>query len=171
MNSITRNRRIILLAVIALAAAFPLGNSRPGSAEAHSKGTLATQAFFSAQVLGVVGGQKVRSCVGTLSPRGPALDWNVSVLDERGVLLFQSPSIHSPSAEWRCFDVHRSSIPLAGEPGTGRVQVAVRHIVTAPAGTQPSQINGSLELVNSDGTTEGAVAGVLYAAFHNNDLY
>jgi hypothetical protein len=65
--------------------------------------------------------------------------------------------------------VPRSAIPVAGEPTTGRVQVAARQIVKAPLGTKSSDIIGSFEIVNGDGTTAGATAAVLYAAFHNND--
>ena len=103
-------------------------------------------------------------------PRGPALDWTVRISDERGNLLLQTPETHSPAGEWRCVDAPRESLAVPGEAGTGRVQVAARQIVKAPAGTKPSEINGSFEVVNDDGTTAGAVAGVLYAALHSNDL-
>jgi hypothetical protein len=126
------------------------------------------EAFFTAShIFGLAQGQRARFCVGTLSPRGPALDWSVRITDERGDLLLQSPEIHSPSGEWRCVDVPRASLDVPGEPGTGRVQVAARQIVRAPSGTKPSDINGSFEIVNADGTSAGAVAGVLYAALHN----
>ena len=169
MNRIFPYRRTILLAVIAVTAAFQLGSSRVEASDAHPQNVFATTAFFNAQVLGVVGGQKIRYCVGTTSPRGPELDWNVSLSDERGATVFQTPEIHSPSGEWRCFDIPRSSIPLPGDPSTGRVQVAARNIVRAPAGTRSTDFIGSYEIVNPDGTTAGAVAAVLYAALHNND--
>lgn len=125
--------------------------------------------FTASQVFGLVGEQTARFCVGTVTPRGPALDWSIRISDERGNLLVQLAETHSPAGEWRCVDAPRTSINLAGEPGTGRVQVAARHLVKAPVGTKPSDIVGSFEIVNGDGKA-GAVAGVLYAAFHNNDL-
>ena len=170
MNRIIQSRRIILLAVIAIVAALQLGNSRVESSEARSQLMLATTAFFSNQVLGVVGDQKVRYCVGTLGPRDPELDWSVSLSDERGLPIFETPTVHSPSGQWRCFDISRTSILLPGEPPTGRVQVAARNIVRAPAGTRSTDFVGSFEIVNADGTTEGAVAAIVYAALHNNDL-
>jgi len=170
MNRLFQYRRSILLAVVAVAAAFQLGNSRVEASESHSQNVFATTAFFHTGVLGVVGGQKIRYCVGTTSRSGPALDWNVSLSDERGTAVFQTPEIHSPSGEWRCVDIPRSAIPLPGDPPTGRVQVAARNIVRAPVGTKSTDFIGSYEIINPDGTTAGAVAGVLYAAFHNNDL-
>ena len=116
-----------------------------------------------------MGDQKIRYCVGTVNPRGPALDWNVTFSDQHGVVLFETPIIHSPSGEWRCFDTSRMAMPAPGEPPTGRLQVAARNIVRAPLGTKSTDFVGSLEIIKGDGTTEGAVAQVVYAALHNND--
>ena len=128
------------------------------------------ETFFTAShIFGLARGQKARFCVGTQDPRGPALDWSVRIADERGDLLLQLPETHSPAGEWRCVDAPRESLAAPGEAGTGRVQVAWRQLVRAPAGTRSSDIIGSFEIVNEDGTSAGAVAGVLYAALHNND--
>lgn len=159
MNSIIRSRRVVVLAVAALAIAFvQLGNSRLESSDASARETI----FTAANVFGLVPEQRARFCVGTLSPRGARLDWSISISDEQGTVLIQLPETHSPASEWRCIDVPRSSIPVAGEPTTGRVQVAARHMVRAPAGTQPSQIIGSFEIVDSDGGT-GPFIDILYS--------
>lgn len=156
--------------MFALATAFfPPGNSWTEPTKAYAQELSPRLAFFTgSQVFGLATGQRARFCVGTLTSRGPALDWNVRISDEKGNLLLQLPETHSPAGEWRCVDALRSSLNVLGEPGTGRVQVAAREIVKAPAGTTASQIVGSFEIVNPDGSS-GAVAAVLYAAFHNND--
>jgi hypothetical protein len=163
-----RKRHIVVLAVIALATAVSvLGQGWLESREASVQER--ESLFTAAQVFGLGQGQRARYCVGTLSARGPALDWTVYISNEQGTVLLQSPETHSPAGEWRCVDVPRSSISAPGEPPTGRLQVAAREIVRAPAGTQASDIVGSFELVNADGTSAGgAVAAVLYATLHNN---
>jgi hypothetical protein len=166
---ITSYRLIILLIVVTTAVTFlQPGKSLTESSEARAQDVTPRLASFTAsQVFGLAQGEKARFCVGTLTSRGPALDWHVRISDERGNLLLQLPDTHSPEGEWRCVDVPRSSINIAGDP-TGRVQVAAREIVKAPAGTTSSAIVGSFEIVKPDGSS-GAVAAVLYAAFHNND--
>ena len=166
------NWRVLVLAVIALTiASFQFGSSQLASPEVRSQDRAERTVTFTATVVfGLAQGQKARFCVGTLSPRGADLDWIVPVSDERGVVLFQLPETQSPAGEWRCVDVPRSSIPVAGEPTTGRVQVAAREFVKAPNGTQASDLIGSFEVVNPDGTNAGAVAAILYAPLHNNGL-
>ena len=166
MHSIVRSRRILVIAVAGLAIALvQLGNSRLGSPDASARER--TAVFTATQVFGLVPGQSARFCVGTLSPRGAELAWSIPISDESGLVLVRLPETRSPGGEWRCIDVPRSSIPVSGEPTTGRVQVAARHIVNAPTGTQASQIIGSLEIVNADGKT-GPIADVLYSAAGNS---
>lgn len=161
------NKRVMLLSVVALTVALFQFSTWLQSPAAHAQdGRLAV--FTASQVFGLAQEQTARFCVGTVTSRGPALDWSIRISDERGNLLVQLPEQHSPAGEWRCVDAPRTSINLPGEPGTGRVQVAARHLVKAPLGTKPSDIIGSFEIVNGDGTA-GAVSAVLYAAFHNND--
>jgi hypothetical protein len=167
MKSTKRSRRIVVLAVTAIAIAFvQLGNGRIESPDASARERI----FTATHVFGLVPEQRARFCVGTLSSRGPKLDWSILISDNRGAVLLQSPETHSPAGEWRCVDVPRSSIAIAGEPTTGRVQVAARHIVKAPPGTQPSQIVGSFEIVNGDGGT-GPIIDVLYSAAGNSADY
>jgi hypothetical protein len=51
------------------------------------------------------------------------------LLDARGAVIAQSEEIAIPPGGFRYFDFHRDSIPLAGDPGTGRLQVSgqIRH--------------------------------------------
>jgi len=167
-NWLRHNIRMVVFGAGLLAAGVFLLGTTLKPFEARGQG--GTTAFVGSEVFGIATGQTARFCVGTTSPRGPALDWTGRITDERGNLLFQMPAKNSPSGEWRCGDVPRSSIPVAGEVGTGRAQVAVRLEVKAPSGTKPSDFIGSFELVNPDGTSAGAVAAVIWAATHNNDL-
>ena len=168
-NRITRNSCVIVLTAIALAAAtFQLANSRLQAAEARAQEKFV---FYSgSQLFGIAPGQTARFCVGTLNSRGPALDWAGRISDERGNLLFQLPAKHSPAGEWRCTDVPRSSLGVAGEPGTGRVQVAANLCVKAPLGTKSSDFNGSFDLVSDANGSTVAGGVIFYAALHHNDV-
>ncbi|MBA3713636.1 MAG: hypothetical protein H0W76_14475 [Pyrinomonadaceae bacterium] len=43
--------------------------------------------------------------------------------DERGNVIAESDEVAIPAGEFRSFDFHRNDIPLAGEAGTGRLQL------------------------------------------------
>ncbi len=160
------NKRVRLLSVVALTVALFQFTGWLQSPAAHAQDPRPAL-FTASQVFGLAGEQTARFCVGTVTSRGPALDWSIRISDERGNLLLQLPETHSPAGEWRCVDAPRTSINLPGDPGTGRVQVAARHLVKAPRGTKPSDIVGSFEIVNGDGKA-GAVAAIFYAALHDN---
>ena len=110
--------------------------------------------FVASSVFGMALEQTTRICIGTTTPRGPALDWSVRLSDERGALLFQLLEQHSPAGEWRCGDIPRSMLAVAGDAGTGRVQVAMEILVKAPPDTKSSDIIGSAELISATGATE-----------------
>lgn len=171
MTKTLGNTRVIVLAVVALAASFfQFGNGQIVSAEEQARGVGERFSFFTAtQVFSLAGGQRARFCVGTRRPGGVPLDWTVPISNERGVLLFQLPETRSPAGDRRCVIVPRSALRIAGQPTSGRVQVAARQVVKAPLGTKSSDIIGSFEIVNGDGSIGKPVTGVLYAAFHNND--
>jgi hypothetical protein len=167
-NRITRNSYVIVLAAIALAAAtFPWSNTRLQAAEARAQEK--SVFFVGSQLFGIAPGQTARFCVGTLTSRGPALDWAGHITDERGNLLFQLPAKHSPEGEWRCADAPRSSLPVAGE-GTGRVQVAATLCVKAPLGTKSTALNGLFELVSDENGSTVAGGLIFWAVTHDNDV-
>ena len=161
----------LVFAVIAAPMFFELGNSplKAAPVSGVTEKAEATASFTATFVFGLGQGQKARFCVGTLDRSGATLDWIVPISDERGVILLQLPDVRSPAGEWRCLDVPRSSIPVTGEPTTGRVQVAARELIKAPAGTRVSDIVGSFEIVNADGTTAGAIAGIVISATTDNN--
>ena len=170
MNRITRNSCVIGLAVVALSLAFlQLGTSWLEPIVARAQDSQKSTFLTASQIFGLAQDQKARFCVGTLRSSGPAVDWYVRITDDRGNLLLQSPTTHSPGGEWRCVDVPRSSLNVSGEPGTGRVQVAASEFVKAPLGTKPTEINGSSELVNPDGGSVPVAGGLIFwAVTHDN---
>ena len=48
---------------------------------------------------------------------------HVKLYDQRGNVIAESAEVAIPQGEFRSFDFNRSNIPLAGEGGTGRLQV------------------------------------------------
>lgn len=149
---ITRNRLSIALFVVALTTAvfwIATSSSQPASARIGD----GSVRFISTSIFGMALGETVRVCIGTTDPRGPVLDWFVRLSDQEGTLLFQLPEQRSPAGEWRCGDIARSMLPVAGDAGTGRVQVAMEVLVKAPAGTKASEIEGAADIVTAPGTT------------------
>lgn len=47
----------------------------------------------------------------------------MKVFDSRGNLIAQGAELVSPPGEFRSFDFNRDTLPLPGEPGTGRLQL------------------------------------------------
>src|SRR5688500_19028125 len=155
MNRMARNRVIILVLGLVVASCFQIGIGRPEPAKAQPQaGSVRFLSFSATQVFGIAPGQTARFCVGTVSPRGPNLDWLGRILGQRGNLLVELPKKHQDAGTWGCTDVPRSSLPTSGDPLTGRAQVAACLVAQVPSGTKPSEIAGSFELVSDvDGRT------------------
>ena len=100
---------------------------------------------------GMIHGQVSRVCVGTASPNGSAIDWRVRIFGERGDLLLELPEQHSPTGEWRCSYATRDSMDVRGEPETGRVEMVASVEVSAPRGTDASEIITSLTVLEATG--------------------
>ena len=80
------NKRIMLLSVVALTVAlFQFSGWLQSPAARAQDGRLAL--FTASQVFGLAQEQRARFCVGTVTSRGPALDWSIRISDERGNLL------------------------------------------------------------------------------------
>lgn len=85
----------------------------------------------------------------------------VKLHDERGAVVAQSDEATIPAGQFRSFNFNRSDIPLAGEAGTGRVQV--RASVSSVRLTFSEAINPvvvSIETISiSDGTSDTIIVG------------
>jgi len=78
------------------------------------------------------------------------------LLDERGAVIAQSGEIAILPGQLRSFDFYRDSIPLAGEPGSGRLQVSgqIRHrFLSIVDRTKLTVFPASVELINETGQT------------------
>ena len=142
---ITRRSWLIVLALFSLTVGlFQMGTSwlQPKAGAQISPSRLILRELSSSY--GMVHGQVSRVCVGTASPNGPAIDWRVRIAGERGDLLLELPEQHSSAGEWHCSYAARDSMDVPGEPGTGRIEMVAYVEVSAPRGTDPSDIITSL---------------------------
>jgi hypothetical protein len=76
--------------------------------------------------------------------------------DGSGKLIAQSPELMIPSEEFRSYDFPRSALPLSGEPGTGRLQMAANVFLKFDSG-KLDRASVSLELVDQ---TTGRTIGL-----------
>ena len=142
----------ITMAVAALAAAGLLcgaGWLQPVEAQS-SDGSVR---FVSYTSIGIVHGQRVRLSVGNTEKSRGTLMLSFSFYlahgsnSSSGVPLYESEWIQVPPGEFRYSDVWREDLKTEGEPGTGRAQVIVRTTIIAPAGSDPEEFPGSLEVI------------------------
>jgi len=100
---------------------------------------------------------------------GEPIVLQVNAYDQNGDLIAVSPQVEIPPNEFRTVRLDYNDLATPGEPGTGRKQIRTVPLWGLRARTR-LPVAVSLEIVNAtDGRSAGAVAGVLYAAFHNND--
>jgi hypothetical protein len=125
-------------------------------------------------MMGIVPGQTLR--VTLFNPpssesgaQSEPVGGHVKVFDGSGNLIAQSPEQVIPPGKFRSFDFNRDALPIAGEPGTNRAHVRIKPFYNFRS-ERLSPVIASFEIVdNRTGKTlKGAVAGVLWAAFHNN---
>lgn len=64
------------------------------------------------------------------NPQQPTVNARIQLLDTEGRVISQSDEIRVEPGQIRFWDAPRSLIPAAGEPGTGRLQVRTRVLVT-----------------------------------------
>ena len=78
-------------------------------------------------LMGIVPGQTLR--VTLFNPQSSRSDYppsRVMLYESNGSLIAQSDELVIPPGEFRSFDFDRNVIPLAGDPGTNRVQVRIK---------------------------------------------
>lgn len=64
------------------------------------------------------------------NPQQPAVNARIQLLDTEGRVILQSDEIRVEPGQIRFWDAPRNLIPAAGEPGTGRLQLRTRMLVT-----------------------------------------
>src|SRR5262245_55853566 len=64
------------------------------------------------------------------NPDQRPINARIQLLDTEGRVIAQSDEIKVEPGQIRFWDAHRNQIPVSGEPGTGRLQVRARMLVT-----------------------------------------
>jgi hypothetical protein len=103
---------------------------------------------------GMVHGQTLRFSL--LNPNDPSqasgrepVRAQVRLFDANGRQLAQSSVVAIPAGEFRSFDFNRDDLPLAGEPGTGRLQLRGKIILWVRDGSARSGFCTSVELIKT----------------------
>jgi hypothetical protein len=86
------------------------------------------------------------------NPELPPIDARIQLLDTEGRVIAQSDEIKVEPGEIRFWDAPRNQIPVSGEPGTRRLQVRARMVVTTSATDfDPESVMPTIEII--DGNT------------------
>jgi hypothetical protein len=112
-------------------------------------------------LLGLASGQSLRASLANLNDSGQRepLRARIRLYGADGALIAQSDELVIPPGEFRSYDFHRSALPLAGEPGAGRLQVGVTYLLKVDGvDGKADSVSATLELVDN---SAGATSGVL----------
>jgi hypothetical protein len=142
----------ITMAVAALAAALLCGAGwlQPVKAQTGD----GSVRFVSYQSVGIVHGQRIRLSVGNTEQSTGTLALSFSYYlahasnSSSRVPLHETEWISVPPGELRFYDLSRRDLNTEGELETGRAQLIVRVVIIAPAGSNPANFSGSLEVIN-----------------------
>ena len=145
----TRNRITKLIAItMAVAAMAVIGSSwAAGRAGAAGRSDI-NDIYIFRSIIGITSGERIRVSVGT-SANSPTSGWfRYSTTNPSGVPLYDSEWKYVPVRRFSFLDVSREDLNTEGEPGTGRAQVMVTVTLRVPAGSNPKDYIGSLEVIN-----------------------
>ncbi len=116
--------------------------------------------FISYASVGIVHGEKVRLSVSNTEKSTGTLSLSFSYYlahtsnSSSSVPFYESEWMRVPRGEFRFSEVTRAQLKTEGEPITGRAQMMVRVTMIAPAGSDPDDFPGSLEII-PDGNQDG----------------
>jgi len=86
------------------------------------------------------------------NPELPPINARIQLLDTEGRVIAQSDEIKVEPGQIRFWDAPRTQISASGEPGTGRLQVRARMVVTTSATDfDPESVMPTIEII--DGIT------------------
>ena len=86
------------------------------------------------------------------NPQLPPINARIQLLDTEGRVISQSDEIRVEPGQIRFWDAPRNLIPVAGEPGTGRLQLRTRILVTTSSmDLDPESLMPTIEII--DGIT------------------
>jgi len=155
----------VLAAVVLIATCLYFGSPSLQRARALAQqdgGSAGADRLVWERTLGSVPGQMLRVTVAnpgeTREP--PPLFFLCKVLDQNGVVVFQSARREVPARHFRYEDINFEDLGgVVGEPGTGRRQVMIQVSIQAARGGRTSNVESSLEVINTD---TGATAFPIY---------
>jgi len=86
------------------------------------------------------------------NPELPPINARIQLLDTEGKVIAQSDEIKEEPDQIRFWDAPRNQIPVSGEPGTRRLQVRARVVITTSATDfDPESVMPTIEII--DGIT------------------
>ena len=125
LTNLTRNNSVFRIATLALVAFsfFQVSVGAQSSGESNETIVLGKTAL-----VGLARGDMLRftafNPVETESGRpNEPINMQLKLYDAHGDIIAESPQIEIPPGEFRWIDFNRDDLPVAGEPGTGRLQV------------------------------------------------
>src|SRR5215475_6101627 len=87
-----------------------------------------------------------------VNPELPPINARIQLLDTEGSVIAQSDEIKVEPGQIRFWDAPRNQIPVSGEPGTRRLQVRARMVITTSAPDfDPESVMPTIEII--DGIT------------------
>jgi hypothetical protein len=133
---------------------------------AFAQAATVSDARFETSAMGFVRGQALRVTVSSVAVN-ETVKMSASLIDAQGRVLAQSPTVSIAPNTFRAIDFTRDSLGLAGEPGTGRLQVRLSlriEVDTAREAAAMWKLSGGLvpnvELINAfSGQTESGMIG------------
>ena len=148
----SRSRITKLIAItMAMAAIAVIGSSlvagRAGAAGRQDVNDI----YVYRTLVGIIPGQGIRVSVGnTAETPGSTVTWTYKVTNTGGVPLYESEWMYVPVRRFSFSDVSREDLNTEGEPRTRRAEVMVTVTIQAPAGSNPDDYIGSLELIDEE---------------------
>lgn len=118
--------------------------------------------FISYASIGVVHGEKARLTVSNTEESAGTLKLSFSyyMAHQSHTTLndpfYETEWMEVPRGELRFSEIRREDLKTEGEPETGRAQMIVRVSIIAPAGFDPEQILGSVEVTKDEAQGDGS---------------
>ncbi len=151
--SFIRNTRINRLATLVLLACclFQLPASAQSSEPANERTSIGSTAL-----MGLARGEMLRFTAfnpGSTGERGESIRMQMKLYDAQGEVIAASAEVMIPPGQFRFVDFKRDDLPIAGDPGTGLLQVRTQPLWGLRSRSR-IDVATSLEVVNS--TTGGS---------------
>jgi hypothetical protein len=103
------------------------------------------------------------------NPELPPINARIQLLDTEGGVIAQSDEIKVEPGQIRFWDAPRNQIPVSGEPGTRRLQVRARMVVTTSATDfDPESVMPAIEIIDANTGRTLHTAGKRFLIFTCN---